>query len=953
MICLFLFAHRLFTQTPLECDGLDEWQMTTAGFMMNYYIEDDPAGIKVRFTIPEVTEFEYVQNLVSTLSLNYSVNNDVFNRSVVFTVVTDCFDPDSEIFVLSSVVAASALSITFTSLEGEVVFPVEKCKIVQDDSFGITLTSPSAFTGAYNCPFLIYYEGILSNTPGLFAFSVPINSSAIQSPILATYSFYNTFYADTPMTYNNDLPILESQIWSCSKTINGNINIAPGKTLTITPGTVITFGNKPGSLCSSTAPGYGINIAPGGKLILDGCTLKATTGGFWKGIQVLGSGTISQPVNITQTTSLPDHGYVKVKNNATIRDACCAICVQNIWDPAMPSTTQGGGIVQATGTPLQAGIQTNFNGVFTNNAVGILFSGQLYQNRSIIDACKFENSAVFPAAYPLTSTFVQILADRVTMENPLLKNKFINSHTGARKGLRILSTNSTIKLGSTISADMIQADNTMGNTFTDLAKGIQASATKGMYASTDVYGNTFQNVRWGVTLTGNFGSEIVDNIFSLKVASGEFNNSPVQPINPAFNSYAVHSTACEAIMINGNQISTQTQNYTTSLYYKFYGIITRSSSSIGATNTVRDNDFSGHFQAATQYENGNNLMLMNCNEYMSGTIVRDWSVTSGSLNDQGSCGDPNNSIPLTPCLELWHTTTAACTPPIGQFSNAHIFKASAVPTFTVTGMTGFPMPVCNSSGVSIFSCANNGFISSCQWRTRKSLSELDGGLVQEQTASIRKEFITERTKRSMQSRDYEGAKTALLGLDDEIAKRIMVPTYITENKLSEALTMLNSLDMSDPENQNFYATYNALIEMEIEGDGKAAAATEYMHQLKEDNRNSDCGLAESRLIRQDWNLWTRVPEDEEGKMDWDTLISFSQEIRILPNPAKDYFAITGLAELPISVSILDLAGTEIKVYDINAISANLYDLSDLPKGLLLVKTRMKGESYRVQKIYKN
>ena len=51
---------------------------------------------------------------------------------------------------------------------------------------------------------------------------------------------------------------------------------------------------------------------------------------------------------------------------------------------------------------------------------------------------------------------------------------------------------------------------------------------------------------------------------------------------------------------------------------------------------ISDNTFSGPFAAATQFQEDNSVMQLNCNVYTNNPRI-DWYIASGTLERQGDC----------------------------------------------------------------------------------------------------------------------------------------------------------------------------------------------------------------------------------------------------------------------------------------------------------------------------
>jgi len=146
-------------------------------------------------------------------------------------------------------------------------------------------------------------------------------------------------------------------------TINGNLTIRSGRTLTVNPGVVVMFG-----------PNSKVIVERGARLIMNGSTFTAQCGGTWRGIQVRGRSNQGQHNG--------NQGYISL-DNASIEHADIGIITANIDSPH--GTT--GGIVRAE------------NSTFRNNRVDVEF--RVYRNKhfftgnEIGNVSRFENSRSF------------------------------------------------------------------------------------------------------------------------------------------------------------------------------------------------------------------------------------------------------------------------------------------------------------------------------------------------------------------------------------------------------------------------------------------------------------------------------------------------------------------------------------------------------------------------------
>ncbi len=170
-------------------------------------------------------------------------------------------------------------------------------------------------------------------------------------------------YQDPDVSSNTTWNLPPGNTTGATITINGNLTIKSGKTLTVSPGVVVIFG-----------PNSNVIIERGARLIMNGSTFTSQCGDTWPGIQVRGRSNQGQHSG--------NQGYISL-DNASIEHADIGIITANIDSPR--GTT--GGIVQAE------------NSTFRNNRVDVEF--RAYRNKhfftgdEIGNASRFENSRSF------------------------------------------------------------------------------------------------------------------------------------------------------------------------------------------------------------------------------------------------------------------------------------------------------------------------------------------------------------------------------------------------------------------------------------------------------------------------------------------------------------------------------------------------------------------------------
>ncbi|MBP5206647.1 MAG: T9SS type A sorting domain-containing protein, partial [Bacteroidales bacterium] len=141
------------------------------------------------------------------------------------------------------------------------------------------------------------------------------------------YNRHNNAVYEIPCSHiGTPLEISGTQVWNDDRRFNRDVIVNSGGHLTVKSELRLSGDSK-------------IIVKPGGRLILDGCTItNSCPGGIWPGIEVWGdSDAHQQEVNGGYL-----QGYVELKNGATIENARCALRLRN---PLVSGTS--GGIVHA------------------------------------------------------------------------------------------------------------------------------------------------------------------------------------------------------------------------------------------------------------------------------------------------------------------------------------------------------------------------------------------------------------------------------------------------------------------------------------------------------------------------------------------------------------------------------------------------------------------------------
>lgn len=179
-----------------------------------------------------------------------------------------------------------------------------------------------------------------------------------------------------PLVHDDNPTIITSDVvwdrdnFGTNKIIENDIIIEDGAKLTITKG------NSSG-ITLKMLPESKIIVKPGGKLILDGCTLDCyCNNNMWQGIQVWGDNTQDQ-------FSHNGHyyqGYLEMKNNATIKNAICAV---DLRDPNHWNSTAG--IIHASNCTFE----NNAKAIHAMNYNQTAPNGNILNYNAIFTKCSF------------------------------------------------------------------------------------------------------------------------------------------------------------------------------------------------------------------------------------------------------------------------------------------------------------------------------------------------------------------------------------------------------------------------------------------------------------------------------------------------------------------------------------------------------------------------------------
>ena len=247
--------------------------------------------------------------------------------------------------------------------------------------------------------------------------------------------------------------------WNTPMVINNDIIIPQGVTLTITSKIMLGENVK-------------IIVQPEGKLLIDGGTLTGLCGKMWGGIEVWGKSCPNPQIGC--------HGRVTLDNNATIENAICGICVENI--------SSIGGIVHG------------YNSHFINNQQAIYFKpGSI--NYGEFKGCHFTVDIL------VSKAMVELQGDQsIIFENCVFSNNYISGTSQMMRPDAIYANNSMmIAIGS--------APGNIGNgcEFNGFNRAIYLHSSN----LNSIYSSVFSNNKIGILAEGTTNSQVENCQFNM------------------------------------------------------------------------------------------------------------------------------------------------------------------------------------------------------------------------------------------------------------------------------------------------------------------------------------------------------------------------------------------------------------------------------------------------------
>lgn len=464
------------------------------------------------------------------------------------------------------------------------------------------------------------------------------------------YKLNNNCQSKTSFNGQNDITsnvsINNIATWSSSRKVNATVIVKAGGELTIGPGAVIEFAaswdqidfdilNK--NLPSENVAIPKIQVQPGGKLILNQCTLRGLSScplnGMWDGIELQSGGEV-------------------VMNGATIMDAKYGIMAdKSVYDQSgriRPSETMGGALITST------------NSHFENCFRGVHFA-KCAQNTSHFTSTEFLcNSLLKDPSYRFFAT------DQYanTISTVRGTEAFVYSSGVDQSSIEFGScsfTNST-NLYAPYRGDGIRVFNTafkIGNsTFTNLYQGLYVSNSLLKMQGIKVDGsNVFTGNYIGVRMSGGTENRIQNmNSFTSK---GHYTSNQLLQIVQWNRGIGVYNLASTRIKIADQNSFTSINTNQGLTDYGIYSLGTTDAPSLHKKNNFTD------LWEGEKTTGKNKGLSLNCNSFTRQT--RAWDL-AGEVKDQGLC-DPNQ-LPLSYTPDNTFNDGAMQYVPINHIANA-------------------------------------------------------------------------------------------------------------------------------------------------------------------------------------------------------------------------------------------------------------------------------------------
>jgi len=730
----------------------------------------------------------------------------------------------------------------------------------------------------------------------------------------------------------NGITITGATEWGSNLKVKGTVRIQSGGHLNIKDAT-ISFANTYATndiqdIADEEADYTKIIVEEGGKLTLDGCTLKGLyacdENWMWEGIEVWGT-----PSQIQNTSSSIYQGHVYLQNRAVIENAIIGILADrkryNDNGDWIAFRKGAGGMVRSDGAVF---LNCRRGGHFSPYSVPATSGGVVHfiPNKSYFDGTDFTNNGY--------------------MADPIYHSVEHNSHMGVNthasmwgtRGIRFTDctfssfTALPVPLrGIGIASDDARYQVLEGGptaNFLNLYRGISARWAFDQLSSITVKDQVFDNVHSGIHALNGTTHTIEDNNF-VNIPDSFDQDVP-------FGSYGVRFDGATAYKIIDNNFETADVEHVA------YGVIVDNSGALPCE--ISDgNNFK--LKIGVQTQNDNEGLQIRCNSYQNARYA--WSINpesdDGALPDQGECGtqllQAGNLFGDPDCLG-------------SGLANSHIY--STLEFAYRYQPNGNEIPTCVSITVDTVNCDELSNTSTCPMELPChpcGKDELKGLVGEAANPDERKRYVMELIRYLVVTDSIGEAAEFIVdeaNTDSVAFSKLAVKALISAGEYEEAETELGKMSPTDT---TFQDLYSMLITIALEDTLTLLDIKPEDETMLEDIGHGD---SEEKLIAQAvleiargrvFERYTEViggssfAEQPSTPQIRETLQQISQEssLKLVPNPARNetmiHYRPAVLGEESLRLILRDLTGKGIQHILLNADSDQyLLDLSRLLPG---------------------
>ncbi len=745
---------------------------------------------------------------------------------------------------------------------------------------------------------------VLNNTPpGTYALQIGDAQGCFSTHIVQQSTVVNTADFDYP----SGLTITSSA--QAITDLNGDGVIRIRGVLTFDDDVAYTLENSHIEFARDTLPKSedagishsGIIIREGSHFIARACTFSSVSmcDAMWEGLQVWGRTNLQQ-----------GDGKLELRNSE-VRNADIGVACYRTSLPYHPQNPDyGKGYLLAKGT------------TFKNNAVAIAFSGKvLTSNNSRIIGCSFISDSLLKdqSRYPGRGSLYFIRLSHVS--GPRIEaNSFLGDATldPDQRTSGIVSYNSAYSVTAGYPQPVAYGSAPVKNSFFQLFKGIDIYSNGGATVNVKVEGNLFSAVQQGITANNSHFDEIVNNTFVIPAGSS------------ALHTWGINMYNCSGFLTAENELNTSSSSTYT------YGIIARNSNATGSR--LYRNHFSGNFFAATQLEQNNASLQLQCNKY-DGANTHDWAITSGALQNQGGC--LNN---LSGANNYFNDCAGG--------SPNQIFMATGSPNFMYYSAWSL-LPDCSSPAIVTTACSYApDFSADCP--EMESSGCLNCGhplksLIAEYTEArddVERSVLKTQLIAGMVYEQAYDSLFAFLSQEGSAADlRMLAATYLDLGMYKPAFETVSMAREKYPDAAREFGLYSLLASVYENGEGKQGVSEEFKEMSARGSVFSECVLSDfgqAQIVRfaESIDLHDEYRTDESVR---------AMELRAYPNPSAGNVNLVYHFESGQEITLYNALGQVAQQIEI-AENSELIRLSELPPGMFLVCITQAGQLIDQQKI---